>query len=273
MQQTSDEQGFFSTLAGHRELLDMLTARNLKIRYKGSALGFLWSLLTPGFFILMYAVFARILKFNNGSPHYLEFLVSGIIIWQFTAGCLNDSLNSISGNSNLVKKVFFPRVILPVSAVVADLINFALTFAVLVAYLLISGAADFRCAYWIMPALLMQLTLCTGLACFCASSNVFFRDMQHIVGIVSQAWFFMSPVFYGVDLQLSFLPRALSWLAYLNPMTGILGAYRAGLMGDAVLPAGVSSAAMAVSAAMCLAVFAAGLYAMRAGDKKFGDVL
>ena len=117
------------------DLVRILTARNLKIRYKGSVLGFLWSLLTPALTILMYAVFARILKFNAGQPHYLQFLVSGIIVWGFTAGCLNDSLYSIAGNANLVKKVRFPRAILPLSTAIANSVNFLLTFVPLALYL------------------------------------------------------------------------------------------------------------------------------------------
>lgn len=136
----------FADLYRRRELVWILVQRNLKIRYKHSALGFLWSLLTPLLMILMYAVFASILKFNTGSPDYLPFLVVGIVVWQFTAGCLNDSLSSIAGSANLVKKVAFPRVILPVSTVLANAVNFVLTFVVLLAYLLATGVADFGAA-------------------------------------------------------------------------------------------------------------------------------
>lgn len=267
----SDEKGFFPTLFERRELLATLIGRNLKIRYKGSALGFFWSLLTPGFFILIYAVFAGILKFNAGQPNYLQFLVAGIIVWQFTAGCLNDSLNAIVGNSNLVKKVFFPRIILPVSTALANAVNFFLTFIVLVVYLLISGAADFHAVWWLVPALIMQLALCIGLCCLCGTANVFYRDTQHIIGVISQAWFFLSPVMYGVDLQLGFLPGNLHHIAYLNPMTGILAAYRAALMGMPITPAGWQP--IAISSCVCFLVFLFGLQALRAGDKRFGDVL
>lgn len=266
----SEEKNFFATLAERRELLSTLVGRNLIIRYKGSALGFLWSLLTPGFFILIYAVFAGILKFARGE-HYLQFLVAGIIIWQFTVSCLNDSLFSIVGNANLVKKVFFPRIILPVSTAFANAVNFALTFVVLIAFLLITGTADFHAAWWLIPAVLMQMALCIGLCCLCGIANVFFRDTQHIIGVISQAWFFMSPVMYSVDLQLGFLPENLRNLAYLNPMTGVLAAYRAGLMGTPIEPGGWQP--VAISAAMCVVVFLLGLLAVRTQDKKLGDVL
>ena len=271
----------FADLYRRRELVWILVQRNLKIRYKHSALGFLWSLLTPLLMILMYAVFASILKFNTGSPNYLPFLVVGIVVWQFSAGCLNDSLASIAGSANLVKKVAFPRVILPISTVLANAVNFLLTFVVLVAYLLVTGVADFGAAQWLFAGFAMQLALGTGIACLCSTSNVFFRDTQHIVGIGSLAWFFLSPVFYGLDLQLGALKFAQPWLGgivYLNPMSGILGAYRAGLMGlpptVEVAPGVPSSTAwLLLSAAVCLIVLVAGAAAVRVGERHFGDVL
>ena len=147
------------------ELTRILTARNLKIRYKGSVLGFFWSLLTPALTILMYAVFAHILKFNKGQPHYLQFLVSGIIVWGFTAGCLNDSLFSIAGNANLVKKVFFPRAILPLSTALANGVNFLLTFVPLALYLALTGTLAWGPGLlWLVPAFAFHLALCAGIA-------------------------------------------------------------------------------------------------------------
>lgn len=264
-----------------RELLAILVQRNLKIRYKNSALGFLWSLLTPALMILMYACFAKILKFSDGAD-YLSFLVAGIVIWQFTAGCMNDSLNAIVGNTNLVKKVSFPRIILPLSTALANGVNFLLTLVVLVVYLIIAGV--FSCAniYWLIPAVLMQLMLCIGICCVCSVSNVFFRDTQHIIGVGSLAWFFLSPVFYRIPMQTSAivsifnLSETSQWqgIVYLNPMSGILGTYRAALMqGQAPVPDGISLWWLFASAAICFVVFVVGLIAIRKGDKSFGDVL
>ena len=260
-----------SEITKHRELTGFLIGRNLKIRYKNSALGFLWSLLTPAMMICIYAVFAKILKFNSGNPHYLQFLVTGIVVWQFTAGCLNDSLHAIAGNANLVKKVYFPRVILPVSTVLANAVNFALTSLVLILYLALSGAADLRAAYWLVPAFAAHLALGIGIATLCATANVFFRDMEHIAGVVTLAWFFLSPVFYDISLQTGMLTgthfASCEWIVYLNPMSGVLAMYRHALMG---LPL---ANGLWISVAVCVAVCALGLGALRAGDKKFGDVL
>lgn len=253
----------------HHELLGMLVARNLKIRYKNSALGFFWSLLTPGLFIVMYALFARILKFSGSREGYLPFLVTGIIVWQLTAACLNDSLNAIAGNANLVKKVAFPRVILPISTALANAVNFLLTLLVLFVFLLVTGTAKLTLCAWLLPAFAVHLVLVIGLSCLSATANVFFRDTQHIVGIGAQAWFFLTPVFYPIEMQAGFLPPEWTSALFLNPMTGVLAAYRTALLGDP-LP---SLAQLAISAAVALAVLALGLQALRRGDRHFGDVL
>ena len=260
-------------------LVRILVARNLKIRYKGSALGFFWSLLTPALTILMYAVFASILKFNRGQPAYLQFLVTGIIVWNFTAGTLNDSLFSIAGNANLVKKVYFPRAILPLSTALANGVNFLLTAVPLVLYLAVTGTLDLSGGLWLVPAVALHFALCAGIALLCGTLNAFWRDVQHAVGVGQLAWFFMTPVFYDIGMQLGAapLPGQLKGLVFLNPMTGVLAMYRRGLMGRAPVPeewaAAVPAAWIALSAVSCLAILAVGLLALRAGDKRFGDVL
>ena len=271
------------------DLVRILTARNLKIRYKGSVLGFFWSLLTPALTILMYAVFAHILKFNKGQPHYLQFLVSGIIVWGFTAGALNDSLFAIAGNANLVKKVFFPRAILPLTTALANGVNFLLTFVPLMLYLALTGTLAWGPGLlWLLPAFAFHLALCAGIACLVGTLNVFFRDTQHAIGIGQLAWFFLTPVFYYPAMQVSAAPLPDAWrgLVYLNPMTGILAMYRRGLLGLELVPGPESLAAwgapaaaapsawwLAASAASVALVFVLGLVALRRGDRDFGDVL
>ena len=274
-------------LAQHRDLVHMLVARNLKIRYKGSALGFLWSLLTPLAMIAIYAVFAgvlgmrrELLGLSGDSFDYLPFLVAGIVAWQFTAGVLGDSLHAIAGNSNLVKKVYFPRVILPVTTVLANAVNFLLTFAVLLVYLAAAGALRLSAAtLWLVPALVLQLALCLGIAMLVATLQVFFRDTEHIVGLVQLAWFFTTPIMYEASLQTTALarfawfPEGLRGLVFLNPMTGILALYRRALMGMDFAPPGVCPYWLALSVATIAALFLLGRAALRAGDRRFGDVL
>ncbi len=273
--------------AQHRELVRMLVTRNLKIRYKGSALGFAWSLFTPLAMIAIYAVFAGVLGMRRAllglagnSFDYLPFLVTGIVAWQFTAGVLSDALHAIAGNANLVKKVYFPRVLLPVSTVLANGVNFLLTFAVLLAYLALAGALRLSAAsLWLVPALALQFALCVGVALLVATLNVFFRDTEHLVGLVSLAWFFLTPVMYETALQTEALsrfegfPAALRGLVFLNPMTGVLALYRRALMGMDLVPAGVSPAWVLLSVGAVLLLLVLGAAALRAGDRRFGDVL
>ena len=274
-------------LTTHRDLVRMLAARNLKIRYKGSALGFLWSLLTPLAMILIYAVFAGVLGMkrqllgvsSGPSVAYLPFLVTGIVVWQFTAGTLTDSLHAIAGNANLVKKVYVPRAILPLSTVLANAVNFLLTFAILLVYLAVAGALRPAAALWLLPAAALQFMLCLGIALLVSTLNVFFRDTEHIVGLLTLAWFFMTPVMYEASLQtdaaarFAWFPPALRGLVFLNPMTGILSLYRRALMGMDFAPAGVSPVWVLLSAATTLLLLLVGAAVLRRGDKSFGDVL
>ena len=274
-------------LAQHRDLVHMLVARNLKIRYKGSALGFLWSLLTPLAMIAIYAVFAgvlgmrrELLGLSGASFDYLPFLVTGIVAWQFTSGVFGDSLHAIAGNSNLVKKVFFPRIILPVSTVLANGVNFLLTFAVLLVYLAAADALRLSwSSLWIVPALALQLALCLGIAMLVATLQVFFRDTEHIVGLLMLAWFFTTPIMYEASLQTTALarfgwfPKGLYGLVYLNPMSGILALYRRALMGMDFTPQGIDPAWLLLSVATIAGLFLAGRAALRIGDRRFGDVL
>jgi len=246
----------------------MLSARNLKIRYKHSVLGFFWSLLTPGLFILIYAVFARILRFSADRPGYLSFLVTGIVVWQFTASCLNDGLQAVTGNVNLVKKTSFPRLILPLSMTMANAVNFLLTMVVLLGYLVIASGT-WGSAIWLVPGFLGQLALSLGVVFVMATGNVFFRDMQHVVGILSLAWFFLTPIFYDITMQTDFLPEGWATLCYMNPMSGILGAYRSALLGDPAPPLAGLALSLGVSALVLIAGYA--LY--QRTERLFGEVL
>lgn len=281
MTATRQSGGTFAELLSRRDLVRMLAVRNLKIRYKNSALGFLWSLLTPGFFILIYAVFAGIIGMRgrmlgaDGTTEigFLPFLVTGIVTWQFTATCFNDGLHAVTGNANLVKKAPFPRLILPLSMTLANCVNFLLTLAVLAVYLAFEPGVSFQGAaiLWLPAAFAAQAALCLGLAMGVSAANVFFRDTEHIVGVASLAWFFLTPVFYPAKMQLDILSGTLGWpewIAYLNPMTGVAGAYRQALLGG-----GGNAAHTLVSFAVCAAALAVGYAVFRRAEDYFGDVL
>jgi lipopolysaccharide transport system permease protein len=277
----SSDSGLAAQLFRRRELVRMLAVRNLKIRYKNSALGFLWSLLTPGCFILIYAVFAGIIGMRgellgvDGSTkiQFLPFLVTGIVVWQFTATCFNDGLHAVTGNANLVKKAAFPRLILPVSMTLANTVNFLLTLAVLALYLFFEPSVSFQgvSLLWLPAAVAAQFALGLGLALLVSTANVFFRDTEHIVGVASLAWFFLTPIFYPTQMQLDLVAEKWNgppWLVYLNPMTGIVEAYRQALLGG-----GCSCTGILLSFGLSLVLLAAGLFVFQRAEGSFGDVL
>jgi ABC-type polysaccharide/polyol phosphate export permease len=224
----------------HRELLLNLTGRELKLRYRGSALGFLWSVLIPLFMALIYVVFLRLLG-GRGVP--LADIIIGVFAWQFTVQCVNAGLTSITGNANLVKKVYFPRVILPLSATLANAATYAMSLLVqfpLVAILFHVSGASFSPWIALLPVvLLVHLVFNLALALLLAALNVVVRDAQHLVGILLSAWFFVSPVMYNLD----FVARhaeAHPWvpaLFLLNPLTIIITGYRSVITAGTAFPA------------------------------------
>lgn len=255
----------------YRELLWILVGRNLKIRYKSSVLGFFWSLLTPLLFIFIYAIFAGILKFGGLIDNYLQYLIVGIITWQFTAMCLNDSLYAVLGSSNLVKKTFFPRIILPLSTVLANLINFMLTSVVLILYLLLAGMS-FSHVYLLPLLMITHLSLCIGISTIISAANVFFRDTEHIVGILSLAWFFLTPIIYPVFEMMNAIPfEWMKYAAFLNPMTGLECGYRKVLMG--LSSETVSAGMMTISFVVCWTIMPLGVWIFQKAQVKFGDEL
>ena len=252
-----------------RELLWLLTVRNLKIRYKNTVLGFLWSLIDPLLLIGIYATFATILRWNKTLPNYFEFLVTGIIVWHFLAICLNDSLHSISGYPSLVKKTAFPRIILPLAMTTANLINFLLTCIILVFFLCLRGIYPSNLAF--LPLVIItQWALCLGVALLVCTSNVFFRDTEHIISILGLAWFFLSPVFYQVDLQLEKIPAGLHWAVFMNPMTGLLCAYRKIMMPQMLLS---EMQYVAISCLVSWCVLIVGIAVFQKYQVRFADEL
>ncbi len=217
----------WSEIWRRRELVALLAVRNLKIRYKNATLGFVWSLLGPLFLIVIYAVFLGILRF----PIDLHILIVGILAWHYLSTCTNDSLHAVMGNANLVRKTAFPRLILPLSMVLANTVNFLLSGLVLAVFLLLRGVVFDVELIWLPLIVLTHLAFCLGISCFISAINVFFRDSEHLVSVALMAWFFLTPVIYPVSLVLDReLPSLLTYAYFANPMTGIVSAYRTALL-------------------------------------------
>jgi lipopolysaccharide transport system permease protein len=259
-----------ASLKHHQDLLWILVMRNIKIRYKNSSLGFLWTLLSPILLIVIYKVFLSILRFKIDLP----VLVIGIMGWNFLSMCMGDSLYAVLGNANMVKKSAFPRIVLPLSMVLANLVNFLLFLVVVCFYLLIlhvvSGLALPGLTLIALPLIIVtQLALCLGVSLISSSLNVYFRDMEHIQGIVMMAWFFMTPVIYPVSQVTSKFESSFQILFFLNPMTGLVSAYRAILLNLPFPSVGL----LALSAFSAWIILLAGLRLFDKLQVRFADVL
>jgi ABC-type polysaccharide/polyol phosphate export permease len=253
-------------LLARRELIANFVSRNLKQRYKGSGLGFLWSLLHPLFLVLIYFVFIRLMRFQTRLPH----LIVGVMTWQFFALSASDAVNVILGHATLVKKTWFPRIILPLSAVLGNLVHFALSLLVLALVLPFLGV--WPGPGWIhLPWLIgVHFLFCLGVSLALSSLNVFFRDVEHLIQIVLMAWFFVTPVIYPAAQVVGnpALPAWISRVYFLNPMASLVAGYRLAFLGDA-LPA----APIWPGIAAALAVFALGALLFARLEPGFADEL
>ena len=256
-------QGIVRDVAARRELLGILVQRNIKIRYKESALGFLWTMMGPVFMILVYAFFLRLMNFQIAAP----VLVTGIFVWQYLAMCLGDSPQAVIGNANLVKKAAFPRILLPLSTALANFVNFVLSMVIVVMFIRFYGS-HFGALGLLPLAVFTHLALCIGISLLLSALNVFFRDVQHIVGILGTAWFFLTPVIYDLNMVTQFTNNPLLIKGFFaNPMTGVLCLYRSALM-DAPLP---DPASLALSVGVAWLVFIVGAALFQRLQVRFAD--
>lgn len=219
-------------LLSYRDLVINLVARDLKVRYKNSALGFLWSLLNPLGMMIIFTIVFTIMMPNTTVEQFPVFVLCGLIPWNFFSGSVMSSVHSIVGNAPLLKRVYFPRQVLPLSTVLSNLVNFLLAMLVLFAIIFLFGIPLTRWALLLPLIVLIQVTFTLGLAFFLCTLNVFYRDTAMIMDVVMLAWFFLTPVFYPINI----LPRYwvfhgfafdVQRLAYiLNPMTSLIASYR-----------------------------------------------
>lgn len=216
----------------YRELIANLVIRELKTRYKNSALGFFWSLLNPLGMMVVFTIVFGIFWPNNTVEKYPIFLLCGLLPWNFFSSGVMGSIHSIVGNASLVKKVYFPREVLPIASTLAQLVNFLLALLVLFIVLIVFRS-HISPWVWVLPLIILtQACFMLGIAFFLSTLNVFYRDVGMIMDIIMLAWFFLTPIFYPIEQ----LPKSVMvlgvdvnvhwWMYVLNPMSSLISAYR-----------------------------------------------
>lgn len=205
----------------YRELLKTSVNKEIRGKYKGSFLGILWSFVNPLLMTLVYAiVFPFILK--GGQEHYITFLIIGILAWNWFTVVISQGTFCIIGNGGIIKKVYFPREILPISVVTSGLVNYLISLPIILIFLLFSGIG----LSWYLLALplviVTQYILMLGIIFITSAVNVYIRDAEYIINFIVQMLFYATPVLYSTTL----FPENIRWILYLNPMTTIINSYR-----------------------------------------------
>lgn len=224
---------WFGEMWAYRDLIRNLVVRDLKVRYKNSVLGVLWSLLNPLMMMLVFTVvFTIMTRAGSDVPYFPVFVLCALLPWNFFSTSVIGATSSILSNANLVNKVYFPREILPLATVLAELVNYCLALVVLFGMILAFGIALTPWALLLPVVILIQIAFTVGIGFMLATLNVFYRDTQQIMGVVMLAWFFMTPIFYPVSI----LPNNYQlwgitidvwrWAHILNPMTSLIATYR-----------------------------------------------
>lgn len=249
-----------------RDLLWAWTGRNIRARYQQSSLGWLWAIIQPAaqvaIFSLIFTLFVRV---DTGDIPYPVFSFVAVVPWTLLAASLTDMSQSLVVNMGLVTKIYFPREVLPIAALLARLMDFGVSAGLLVILMLFYQMSPDPVGLLFLPLILViQLTLILGLGLASAAGNVFFRDVQSLLTLVLQVWFYASPIIYPVNM----VPEYLRPYYYLNPMAGVIEAYR-----DVLLNGQAPGAYLIPSALMSLVIFLLGYWFFKRVEFQFADIV
>jgi lipopolysaccharide transport system permease protein len=253
-------------LIGARDLLWTWTGRIIKARYQQSMLGGLWIIIQPLANVAIFStIFTLFVPINTGAVPYPIFSYMALTPWMLLASSLNDMAESVVGNMQLVTKIYFPREILPLSSVLARLLDFVVAVSLLFVLMLLFRLPVFQMAWLCLPfILLIQLILIVGLGLIVAAANVFYRDVRSLLMLVIQLWFYASPIIYPVSL----VPEQLRTIYNLNPMAGILEAYRAVLLNNSLPDSSFLTASVIAGL-----IFVVGIWFFKHVEFQFADII
>lgn len=250
----------------YRELLYFLTKRDIKVRYKQTVLGGLWAIIQPVFTMIVFTLlFGRLAKMPSDGIPYPIFVYAGLLPWTYFANALSASGNSLVGSANLITKVYFPRLIVPASASLAGLLDFFIAMLVL-GVLMVYYQFLPSLGILLFPFLLGLTFLCAvGAGLWLSALNVQYRDIRYVIPFLIQLWMFVSPVIYPVSI----IKKEYQWLLALNPMGGVIKAYRASLLGHL----SIDWFLLGISSVIIIVLFISGLFYFKRMERTFADVV
>ena len=250
----------------YRELLYFLTWRDIKVRYKQTALGAAWAIIQPLFTMIVFLMFfGRLAKIPSDGIPYSLFCYAGLVPWTFFANGLTQSSNSLVGSSNLITKVYFPRLTIPLATVMAGVVDFLLAFSLLIGMMVWHQVVPSWNIVWLPLFLLLALITALGVGLWLSALNVEYRDVRYVVPFITQFWMLATPIAYPSSLM---NPK---WrLVYgLNPMVGVVEGFRWSLLGTGNSPGPM----LAVSATASVLILIGGAFYFRRMEKTFADVV
>ena len=214
----------------YREMIFSLVKKDLRGRYKGSVLGFMWTFINPLLQLLVFTLVFSIIMRANYEQYYL-FLFVALVPWMFFGSSVQDGSTCIMRESNMVKKIYFPREVMPISYVTSNFVNMLLCFIVIFAVVIVSGVGiNLRAICYLPIIMIVEYIMCLGGAMLTSALTVYFRDLEYILGIITMAWMYFTPVVYSLDM----VPEKLRPFMNLNPMTPVITGYRDVLYGGQV---------------------------------------
>jgi lipopolysaccharide transport system permease protein len=252
-------------LWAYRELLWVLTMRDIKVRYKQTVLGAAWAIIRPFITMVIFSVvFGQLAKMPSDGYPYPVFVYAGLLPWVFFAGAISASGNSLVGSAHLVSKVYFPRLIIPLSSVGAGLVDLLVSTGILLLMILWYGVG-WSFNLLAAPLLLMGVVFISlGVGTLLSALTVAYRDFTHLTPFVVQIWMYITPVIFPVSL----VPERWQWLLYLNPMTGLVEGFRSAFLGKPFDLQG-----LAISFSIAIAVFVIGVAYFEKVERRFADII
>lgn len=250
----------------YRELLYLLTWRDVKVRYKQTVLGAAWAIIQPFFTMVVFSLFfGKLAKVPSDGIPYPIFSYAALVPWMFFANGLSQSSNSLVGSANLITKVYFPRLIIPISTVISGVIDFVLAFIVLLGMMLYYGMVPTWNILWLPLFLILAFVAALAVGLWFSALNVEYRDVRYVIPFITQFWMFATPIAYPSSL----LSEPWRTIYGLNPMVGVIEGFRWALLGTDTRPGLV----IAASALASLILLIGGAFYFRRMEKNFADVI
>jgi lipopolysaccharide transport system permease protein len=250
----------------YRELLYFFTWRDIKVRYKQTFLGAAWAVIQPFFAMIVFTIFfGQLARMPSDGVPYSIFSYTALLPWTYFASALSHSSNSLVGSANLLTKVYFPRLVIPISSVLAGLVDFAIAFLVLIGMMIYYDLPPTPNIFWLPAFLLLALVTALGTGLWLSALNVQYRDIRYVVPFLTQFWLFATPVVYPSSLMHG------SWriLYGLNPMVGVVEGFRWALLGTQTS----LSSVIWVSALIAVVLLFSGIYYFKRMEDTFADVI